>query len=218
MDVIHYNSNVTKSVYRKYMDISGVDECVMPISHSDIGDHKRIRSYEHKLRITYLGAQSGAKGYFTLRKALDKLWSEGKQSFLLNIYFEPVEAAPYMVTHKRYSYNQLGDVLEQSDVVIVPSIWYETFGYTVLEALSYGVPVIISDHVGAKDIVNDNFGIIISDMTVDSLKQTVEELNEESLEKMNKHIVEDFYVLKMDEVTENIRKKLYMVRRQLPVK
>ncbi len=67
MDVIHYNSNVTKSVYREYMDISGADECVMPISHSDIGDHKKIRSYEHKLRITYLGAQSGAKGYFTLR-------------------------------------------------------------------------------------------------------------------------------------------------------
>ncbi len=128
----------------------------------------------------------------------------------MNIYFEPVEAAPYMVAHKRYSYNQLGDVLEQSDVVIVPSIWYETFGYTVLEALSYGVPVIISDHVGAKDIVNGNFGIIISDMTIDSLKQAVEKLNEESLEKMNKHIVEDFYVLKIDEVTENIREKLYI--------
>ena len=210
MDVIHYNSNVTKSVYRKYMDILGADECVMPISHSDIGDHKIIRSYEHKLRITYLGAQSGAKGYFMLRKALDKLWSEGKQSFLLNIYFEPVEAAPYMVTHKRYSYNQLGDVLEQSDVVIVPSICYETFGYTVLEALSYGVPVIISDHVGAKDIVNDNYGIIISDMTVDSLKQAVEKLNEETLERMNKHIVEDFYVLKIDEVTKNIHEKLYI--------
>ena len=39
------------------------------------------------------------------------------------------------------------------DVLIVPSIWKETFGFVVLEALSYGVPVIVSDNVGAKDIV-----------------------------------------------------------------
>ena len=31
--------------------------------------------------------------------------------------------------------------------------WYETFGFTVLEALSYGVPVMVTDSVGAKDIV-----------------------------------------------------------------
>ena len=39
------------------------------------------------------------------------------------------------------------------DVLVVPSIWKETFGFVVLEALSYGVPVIVSDNVGAKDVV-----------------------------------------------------------------
>ena len=32
----------------------------------------------------------------------------------------------------------------------MPSIWYETFGLVVLEALSYGTPVIVSDRVGSS--------------------------------------------------------------------
>ena len=30
---------------------------------------------------------------------------------------------------------------DETDIMVAPSIWYETFGFTVLEALSYGVPV-----------------------------------------------------------------------------
>ena len=61
-------------------------------------------------------------------------------------------------------------------MLVAPSIWYETFGFTVLEALSYGLPVIVSDHVGAKDIVGDN-GIIISSGNVDELKNAIQALD-----------------------------------------
>lgn len=47
----------------------------------------------------------------------------------------------------------VADVYDGMDVLVVPSIWKETFGFVVLEALSYGVPVIVSDNVGAKDII-----------------------------------------------------------------
>jgi len=40
------------------------------------------------------------------------------------------------------------------DVLAVPSSWMETFGMVVLEALSCGVPVIVTEKVGAKDIIN----------------------------------------------------------------
>ena len=59
-----------------------------------------------------------------------------------------------------------------ADLLVAPSIWYETFGFTVLEALSYGVPVIVSDHVGAKDIVGQN-GIIVKAGNVDQLKDAI---------------------------------------------
>ena len=44
-----------------------------------------------------------------------------------------------------YDYSELEELFKNTDVFIVPSIWYETFGYIALEAFSYGVPVIITD-------------------------------------------------------------------------
>ena len=60
-------------------------------------------------------------------------------------------------------------------ILVAPSIWYETFGFTVLEALSFGIPVIVSDHVGAKDIVG-NAGIIVKAGDISELKNVIEAL------------------------------------------
>ena len=47
----------------------------------------------------------------------------------------------------------LEEVYGNTDLVVVPSIWDETFSFVTLEALSFGTPVLVSNHVGAKDIV-----------------------------------------------------------------
>ncbi|WP_418895929.1 hypothetical protein [Sellimonas intestinalis] len=47
---------------------------------------------------------------------------------------------------------------------------YKTFGFTVLEALSYGVPVLVSENVGAKDLLDSEF--IYSDLKT-SLKDII---------------------------------------------
>jgi glycosyltransferase involved in cell wall biosynthesis len=44
--------------------------------------------------------------------------------------------------------------MAETDLLIVPSIWFETFGFIVAEALSYGVPVLCSDTVGAQILVS----------------------------------------------------------------
>ncbi|GEM_PF-387435 len=48
-----------------------------------------------------------------------------------------------------------------SDIFIMPSR-YDTFGMVVLEAMLAGLPVIISDTVGAKDLIDRSNGFIIS--------------------------------------------------------
>lgn len=69
MDFIHYNSTLTKSVYEKYLgELNGK---VLPITHADIGDHKKIKNFKHKkLCLTYLGPAGGAKGFFALWRYL----------------------------------------------------------------------------------------------------------------------------------------------------
>lgn len=93
-----------------------------------------------------------------------------------------------MKVHGRYSYADLADIFEETDVLVAPSIWYETFGYTVLEALSFGVPVIVSNTVGAKDIIPEGCGIILEDMN-ETLEETLGGLTKDQLVQMNQNIV-----------------------------
>ena len=207
MDVIHYNSNVTKAAYEKVFELG--KSVIVPITHSDISDRRKTKDFgSDVLRIRYLGAQSGAKGYLVLKDGLDKLWQE-RQDFCLDVHFEPVQKEPYMKSHDRYSYSELEDVFDNTDVLIAPSIWYETFGFTVLEALSYGVPVIISDTVGAKDIMAEGVGIVIEGISGDKIAQTIGGLDSDKLKEMNRVILEKQEILTMDKMTQELIKNCY---------
>lgn len=92
-----------------------------------------------------------------------------------------------------FTYEQLREIFANTDILVAPSIWYETFGFTVLEALSYCVPVIVSDRVGAKDIVG-NGGIIVPAGDVEKLKEAIESLNENTLKKLRKAIQEEITI------------------------
>jgi glycosyltransferase involved in cell wall biosynthesis len=48
---------------------------------------------------------------------------------------------------------ELGDVLSRLDCVVAPSLWYENTPFSVLEALSVGLPVLASDLGGIAEVV-----------------------------------------------------------------
>lgn len=153
VDVIHFNSSVSKKVYERY--IHPKSSAVVPITHRDIQDHRQQKDFHHeKLRITYLGPAKPFKGFPFLIGVLDQIWDEGTRNFELHLYSETPVSRPY-ITHKQngYPYSKLEEIFDDTDLLVVPSQWYETFGFTVLEALSYGVPVVVTDKVGAKDII-----------------------------------------------------------------
>lgn len=192
IDVVHYNSSVTKGVYEKYMGER--KSLLIPITHGDIKDHRKKKKFGNKIRITYLSAQSAAKGYFVLKSVLDELWRV-RQDFELNVFFKPVEDAPYIRVHERYNYSQLENIMDHTDVLVQPSVWNETFGYTVIEALSYGVPVIVSNHVGAKDVIPSGCGIIVHDRM--ELRSVISDLTPEQLKRMNQAILDHFQIQTM---------------------
>lgn len=69
MDVIHYNSTVTKKVYESVFELP--DNYVIGITHGDIADKRREKNFsDEKIRIRYLGAQGEGKGFFFLRRHL----------------------------------------------------------------------------------------------------------------------------------------------------
>ena len=207
MDMVHYNSSVTKKVYESVFDLP--NSCIVVITHSDIKDNRKVKDYSSDcLHIRYLGPQSGAKGYQLLKSALDKLW-DMQQNFFLDVHFEPMESAPYIKSHERYSYAELERIFDETDVLVAPSILYETFGFTVLEALSYGVPVIISGNVGAKDILVQGAGIVIENIDAQKLFTALQKLTPDKLGAMNEIIVDKQAIMQIEDMSKQIETSCY---------
>lgn len=169
MDVIHFNSSNTKKIYESYFT-TNKNSKVISITHGSISDNKKIKKYTEKLNIGYLGPITEHKGFFALKSVCDNLYNDYKDKFELHIFAKYLGNEQYMVIHEPYKYEQLPIVMDSIDVLVVPSLWNETFGFTVLEALSYGVPVILSNKVGSSDLIEEGkSGIVYDDL--DELKE-----------------------------------------------
>ena len=189
-DIIHCNSKVSYNIYSKYINKDKL--IILPITHNKILNNKKIRSYDDaKIRISYLGPLSEEKGYFYLKDCIEL--SENK-NIVLNIYNEPKLKASYENVFPKYNIDDLKVVFDNADVLVVPSLWMETFGFTLLEALSYGVPVITSDNVGASILLNENYGYTYNSYHKQELINILDELNSIDLSNKNKNIFKNFNV------------------------
>ena len=211
VDMIHFNSSVTEHVYRKFIPDT-IPGKVISISHGDIEDNRRIKEFQRdKLKITYLAPAKNFKGYGIMKQALDEIWIEGNKNFHLTMYNEANISVPYITVNPRFEYKELANIFKETDVLIMPSVWNETFGFTVLEALSYGVPVIVSENVGAKDLLEDGrFGMIVKP-TIEGVKKGVLQVleNRELLETYNRRIVGEMNLRSVISSAEQIE-KLYL--------
>lgn len=140
------------------------------------------------------------------------MWSK-KQNFCLDVHFTPMEMSPYIKSHDRYTYDELENIFDETDILVVPSIWYETFGFTVLEALSYGVPVIISGTVGSKDILVVGAGIVVEDMDASKLAMTIQDITVDKLRKMNRIIAEKQIIMQIEDMSNQIEQNCYRLEK-----
>lgn len=114
-----------------------------------------------------------------------------------------------MRIHDRYAYTDLDTVFEDVDLLVVPSIWYETFGYVVLEALSHGVPVLMSSNVGSRDILAQGAGVIVEDITARGLYDALKKITSGQLSEMNRVILKSQKIPMMEQVAGIIEEKCY---------
>lgn len=209
IDKIHFNSEVSRSVYNYYIDKDGE---VLSITHGSISDNRKYKEYKGNLNFGYLGPITEAKGFYLLKKVCDELYNVHQGKFKLHIFANYEGGEEYIEKHTPYKYYELENVMELIDILIVPSLWDETFGFTVLEALSYGVPVIVSKYVGAKDILeNGKSGLIYEDSK--KLKDMLEDIiinQKTKLLKMNKYIIDS---VKVKEISEHVKEieALYLI-------
>lgn len=120
-----------------------------------------------------------------------------------------------MHSHRRYDYSGLERIFDDTDLVVVPSIWQETFGYGVLEALSYGVPVLTGSHTGACDIIERGAGIILEDISVQNLYKVLNAITPEQLSNMNEIICKRQKIPTICDVAKLLEEKCYQCKKQI---
>lgn len=205
LDIIHFNSENTLQVYRNH-GYSGENAAVISISHGAIGNHKQKRTVCRPVRFGYMGPLTTHKGYGILRAACDDLWAGGQHNFQVHIFEQLDNIPPYVVCHSPYKYEDLPAIMNLIDVDITPSEWVETFGFNVLEALSYGVPVITTDRVGAKDLVENGQNGYVIKADKSALENIMNHLIQEpeKIETMNKYIIQKTKIKTMSQHSKEI--------------
>jgi glycosyltransferase involved in cell wall biosynthesis len=124
------------------------------------------------LRVAYIGGLAWQKGVHIAIEAVNGLPAHAVQ---LTIYGDIAAFPKYVAELKqlaqqssirfagRLARSELWQVLRETDVVVVPSLWYETASLIVQEAFAAGVPVMASDLGALRERVRDNIdGLLVT--------------------------------------------------------
>jgi glycosyltransferase involved in cell wall biosynthesis len=128
---------------------------------------RRARAQAEALRVGFIGQIAPHKGVHLLAAAFRALrWRE--RPIELHIY-GGLEAQPRYVAelrertkddprihlHGRFENGDVAAILNDLDVVVVPSVWYENSPLAIMEAQAAGTPVITSALGGMAELVRD---------------------------------------------------------------
>lgn len=209
VDCFHFNSSVTRDVYGEYVDVSKGE--VMAITHLGVCDNRELKVFnERVLQLGFIGNTTPYKGFPLLRQTLRSLSGEGVTNWNLSVYGGEVkvdEDCANIEFRGKFSAEDLKRIYLEMDLLVVPSVWHETFSLITLEALSFGVPVLVSSTVGAKDIVARYASDFIYS-TPKELKQILSSLivDRRRLADYNRQILEQPWLYTPDKHLDDIDK------------
>jgi glycosyltransferase involved in cell wall biosynthesis len=113
--------------------------------------------------VVFLGRLEAAKGVDLLLRAWEGAAVSGRQ---LHLYGDGplralAEQAAGVVCHGVVSKEEVARALESAALVVVPSVWDEPFGRTVIEAYAHGRPVIATRTGALPELVDHHTGWLV---------------------------------------------------------
>ncbi|MBK7177794.1 MAG: glycosyltransferase family 4 protein [Chloroflexi bacterium] len=140
-------------------------------------------------RIAYIGGLSWQKGVHVALEAFARLPAPAEFWLAGDLEADPAYSAelqalatPGVSFLGKLDREAIWDLLAGVDVVVVPSLWYESFVFVISEAFAMGVPVIASDlGVLADRVRHDVDGLLIPAGDVNAWQQALARLQQDSV-------------------------------------
>ncbi len=186
-----------------------------PIKETKI---QKLNSYTKqdttKTNILFIGKDPKRKGLDIAIKAVEFANTKVKNKIYLNIIGSNGYIKSKYAIYLGNVYNNLKiKYLQASKIFIFPSR-YEGFSIATMEALSCGLPIIISDKTGVNEIVKNNLnGIIIKNSDFKSYSKSIIELIKDK--NKSKHISTNGRKLALKYDWDNVAFKYYNLYKSL---
>lgn len=218
VDKIHYVSKLEEQIYKK-SGVLGEAVCFPPVNNGITDNRKKILMNEKKkVSFAFLADAVHYKGYYLLLEILDEIWREGYHNFELHVFTSTKTEREYMIWNPPYSQVELSKVLQGIHMVLLPALWQETFGLVVLESISFGIPVLITENTGAKDIIFEQkkqIGMVV-EPTKEKIKNELISVlkNPGIIAELNKNICEMNFYYTIEEHYKKLRQVYLSMERK----
>jgi glycosyltransferase involved in cell wall biosynthesis len=145
---------------------------------------RRSRRTDDPVRFAVIGGLAWQKGLhvaleaFRQVQAPAELWIAGDESAAPEYTRQLRAQAPAGVRFLgSLTHGQVWETLGQIDVLLVPSLWHETFSLIAHEALAAGIPVVVSNAGALTEAVRDGVnGVLVPPGEVDAWRRALERL------------------------------------------
>ena len=174
------------------------------------------------MRLIYVGRLCVEKGVLVILKALSILFNEqGKQDLHLSIfgdgdegYIRELQAytrdknlTQFVTFHGKVPQDELIENYDNSEILLVPSLWKEPFGLVVAEAMARGLPVIASKLGGPAEIITTRVdGLLIEPGNERALVSAILQLVEDPAKRKQLALAARATVRERFLITENTKR------------
>ena len=162
---IIYSSYITKNIYED-RGVIGKNSILLPISNKNLKntlDDYDVNIDSEIISFGYLGGNRKEKGYEMMIEVFTQLYKDGITNWkliLLGSGSENIKIDESIRKNIVIKGHVKDNLYEEFEVLIIPSIWPETFNFVAIEGILNKKMIISSDIVGSSDLYKDS-GIIL---------------------------------------------------------
>jgi spore coat protein SA len=172
---------------------NGISQTQITVLHHGVETYRRTPIVEglgkRPLRLIYVGRINPVKGLHVLLRAISNITPSS--TWQLDIVGQPVTKKEHryhrkllaqgsllpVSWHGQKTHEEVGQLIAQSDVLVLPSICLEAFGLVVPEALSTGRPVIATRCGGPEEIIDHGInGLLVEPGNSKDLEDAIRNL------------------------------------------